>query len=107
MAPKADLYAVRVFGCEGSTNVVVDAIDWAIAHDMDVINMSLGSDYGSADDADAVEVDNAARAGVVVISSAGNAGPAPYITERRRRPTRRCRSLRSTRIRVSPVRRSR
>ena len=80
VAPKADVYAIRVFGCEGSTNVVVDAIDWAIAHDIDVINMSLGSDYGGPDDADAVEVDNAARAGVVVIASAGNAGPAPYIT---------------------------
>ena len=80
VAPKADVYAVRVFGCTGSTNVVVDAIDWAIANDVDVINMSLGSDYGSADDADAVEVDNAARAGIVVVSSAGNAGPVPYIT---------------------------
>ena len=27
VAPKADLYAVRVFGCEGSTNVVTEAIE--------------------------------------------------------------------------------
>ena len=80
VAPKADLYSVRVFGCEGTTSVVVDAIEWAIEHDMDVINMSLGSVYGSADDADAVEVDNAARAGIVVITSSGNSGPVPYIT---------------------------
>ena len=46
VAPKADLYAVRVFGCEGSTNVVIEAIEWAIDNDMDVINMSLGSDFG-------------------------------------------------------------
>ena len=45
MAPKADLYAVRVFGCAGSTDVVVDAIEWAVDNDMDVINMSLGSPY--------------------------------------------------------------
>ena len=42
VAPKADLYAVRVFGCEGSTDVVIDAIEWAVDNDMDVINMSLG-----------------------------------------------------------------
>jgi len=80
VAPKADLYAVRVFGCEGSTNVVVDAIDWAIAHDMDVINMSLGSDYGPADTADAVAAANAAKAGITVVASSGNAGQIPYIT---------------------------
>src|SRR5438046_6156845 len=30
VAPKADLYAVRVFGCEGPTDVTVDAIEWAV-----------------------------------------------------------------------------
>ena len=34
VAPKADLYAVRVFGCEGSTDVVTEAIDWAVDNDM-------------------------------------------------------------------------
>src|SRR5881396_1532784 len=80
VAPKADLYALRVFGCEGSTDVVVDAIDWAVDHDMDVINMSLGSPFGSADDPDAVASTNAAKAGVIVVASAGNSGPNPYIT---------------------------
>ena len=80
VAPKADLYAIRVFGCVGSTNVVVDAIDWAVDHDMDVINMSLGSPFGSADDPDAVASTNAAKAGVIVVASAGNSGPNPYIT---------------------------
>ena len=50
VAPKADLYAVRVFGCEGSTDVIVDAIEWAVDNDMDVINMSLGSPFGTKDD---------------------------------------------------------
>lgn len=80
VAPKADIYSVRVFGCDGSTNVVVEAIEWAVEHDVDVINMSLGSDYGTADDADAVAVDQAAKAGVLVVTSAGNSGPVPYIT---------------------------
>jgi len=38
---------VRVFGCEGPTDVTVDAIEWAVDNDMDVINMSLGSVFGS------------------------------------------------------------
>ncbi|GAA1983404.1 S8 family serine peptidase [Microbacterium pumilum] len=79
VAPQADLYALRVFGCEGSSNVVVPAIDWAVDHGMDVINMSLGSDYGYATDPDAVAASNAIGAGVVVVASAGNAGPSPYI----------------------------
>lgn len=80
VAPKADLYAVRVFGCAGSTDVVVDAIDWAINNDMDVINMSLGSPFGTPDTADALAAQAAAAAGVIVVASAGNAGPAPYIS---------------------------
>src|SRR5213076_3394619 len=79
VAPRADLYSVRVFGCNGSTDVVVDAIDWAVDHDMDVINMSLGSVFGSKDDPSAVASTNAARAGVIVIASAGNSGPGSYI----------------------------
>lgn len=79
VAPKADLYAIRVFGCDGSTDVVVDAIEWAVDNDLDVINLSLGSPFGSKDSADAVAATNAARAGIVVVISAGNEGPNQYI----------------------------
>ena len=80
VAPKADIYGLRVFGCEGSTDVVVDAIEWAVDHDMDVINMSLGSSFGTADDPSAVASTNAAKAGVIVVASSGNSGPNQYIT---------------------------
>ena len=58
MAPEASLYALKVFGCTGSTNEVIPALDWALDPDgdgdfsdhLDIINMSLGSDYGVADD---------------------------------------------------------
>jgi subtilisin family serine protease len=79
VAPRADLYALRVFGCDGSTDVVVDAIEWAVDHDMDVINMSLGAPFGSKDDPSAVASTNAARAGVIVVAAAGNEGPNQYI----------------------------
>jgi subtilisin family serine protease len=79
VAPKAELFAVRVFGCAGSTNVVTEAIDWAVHHGMDVISMSLGSDFGAADTSDALAAANATQAGIIVAAASGNAGPAPYI----------------------------
>ncbi|HXG77643.1 MAG TPA: S8 family serine peptidase [Gaiellaceae bacterium] len=80
VAPRADIYAYRVFGCAGSTNVTVDAIDMAFDDGMDVINMSLGSPFGEADDASAVASTNAAKAGMIVVASAGNNGANQYIT---------------------------
>ncbi len=80
VAPKADIYGIRVFGCDGSTDVTVDAIEWAVDQGMDVINMSLGSAFGSKDDPSAVASTNAAKAGVIVVTSAGNSGPSQYIT---------------------------
>ena len=80
VAPQVDLYALRVFGCEGSTEVTTEAIDWAVAQDMDVINLSLGSTFGRSTDPDAVAASNAVGAGVVVVASAGNSGQNPYLT---------------------------
>lgn len=86
VAPMADLYAVRVFGCNGSTDVVAEAIDWAVANHVDVISMSLGSNFGvvastsSGNLAEGTAVANAAAAGILVIAASGNAGPIPYIT---------------------------
>ena len=83
VAPKADIYAVRVFGCSGSTDVVVDAIDWVTndgptgGHNgvkIHVINMSLGSSFGDAESADALASTNAESAGIIVVASAGNSG---------------------------------
>ena len=84
VAPQADLYSVRVFGCTGSTNVVAEAIDWAVANGMNVISMSLGSNYGvsgvGGDTAEQAAVANATAAGIIVVAASGNAGPTPYIT---------------------------
>ena len=87
-APKADLYALRVFGCGGGTNLTVQAIDWAIdpngdddfSDHLDVINMSLGSPFGSGFSASAIAADNAALAGVIVVTSAGNSGDTYFIS---------------------------
>lgn len=88
VAPGAQLYALRVFGCSGGTYLVTQAIDWAMdpnrdgdfSDHLDVVNMSLGSSFGSPDNPDAVAAGNAAFAGVQVVISAGNAGPQSYVT---------------------------
>ncbi|MEM4204402.1 MAG: S8 family serine peptidase, partial [Candidatus Methanomethylicaceae archaeon] len=88
VAPKAQLYALRVFGCSGSTALTPLAIEWAVDPDgdgdfsdhLDVINMSLGSSFGTEYDASAVASNNAALAGVIVVASAGNSGDVYYIT---------------------------
>lgn len=88
VAPHAELYALRVFGCTGSTAVTALALEWATDPDgdgdpadhLDVVNLSLGSPYGSPDDPTATAADNAAAAGVILVASAGNSGEVYYIT---------------------------
>jgi subtilisin family serine protease len=82
VAPRANLYGVRVFGCLGSTtnDIVVEAIEWSLDNGMNVINMSLGSPFGLRNEPDSVAATNAAKAGIVVVTSAGNNGPSQYIT---------------------------
>jgi minor extracellular serine protease Vpr len=82
VAPKAKLYAYKVFGCEGSVenSIVIDALNQAAVDDVDVINMSLGSPYGSPDDPETQAVDTLVKAGISVVASAGNSGTNAYLT---------------------------
>jgi subtilisin family serine protease len=86
VAPEAKLVALKVFGCEGSTDLVVDALNWVGEYNathadaIDVVNMSLGSPFGRADNPDAAATSALVDAGVVVVASAGNSGPSAYIT---------------------------
>lgn len=88
VAPQADLYALRVFGCGGSTSLTVQAIDWAVdpngdddfSDRLDVINLSLGSAFGTPTSTTAAASENAALAGVIVVASAGNSGDTFFIT---------------------------
>lgn len=82
MAPGSELYGLRVFGCAGGTFLVGQAIEWSMdpnddgdmSDRLDVLNLSLGSDIGVADDPEAVMLDNATLLGMVVVAAAGNAG---------------------------------
>jgi subtilisin family serine protease len=80
IAPQAKLYALKVFGCEGPTDLVQDAIERAVRAGVDVINMSLGVDFGNPNSIDALAVNSASEAGIVVVMSSGNAGQSAYIT---------------------------
>ncbi|MCG7430982.1 S8 family serine peptidase [Kocuria indica] len=87
-APEAQLIGLRVFGCEGSTNLVLDALDRSLDPNMDgdfsdkadIINMSLGSDFGPADDPQNDLIDALSRQGILSVIAAGNAGDAHEIS---------------------------
>ncbi|MBB3169540.1 S8 family serine peptidase [Simiduia aestuariiviva] len=89
VAKDAEIWALKVFGdVAGSTALTVDAIEYALDPNgdgsvddrADVINMSLGSDFGHPDDPSSVAADNAANMGVVVVVAAGNSGNGvPYV----------------------------
>lgn len=82
VAPGALLYALKVFGCTGSTALITDALEWAadpnqdhdLSDHLDVINLSLGGDFGTFDpeDTDIAAVNRLAGLGCVVVCSAGN-----------------------------------
>ena len=81
-APKALLYALKVFGCAGSTELTGQALDVALdpngdgsfSDRLDVVNLSLGADYGAPDDPDSLFVRKLARSDVLTVFSAGNGG---------------------------------
>lgn len=74
VAYSADLYAVKVLDSSGSGTYsgIIQGIEWAVANNMDVINMSLGGSSGST--ALKQACDNAYNSGVLVVAAAGNSG---------------------------------
>jgi subtilisin family serine protease len=89
VAPGAKLYALKIFGKDGSTDAVVDALDWAtdpnndgnFSDHLDVVNLSLGSGWGfdDATDTELEAVNSLAQLGCVMSISAGNDGNTHYI----------------------------
>jgi subtilisin family serine protease len=90
VAPEAQLYALKVFGCTSDkTALLTLAIERALdpnrdgdpSDHLDVLNLSTGSPFGSNDDPDAVAANNAVRAGMVVVAAAGNTGNTFYAAD--------------------------
>jgi len=93
MAPLAEIYAIKVFPKSGAgvpSSVIMQGIDHAIQKrklydatggadglPIDVISMSLGGGTGyDGNDPEDRLVDEATKAGIVVVAAAGNDGPA-------------------------------
>lgn len=76
VAPGVTFNAYRVFGCEGSVtdDIVVAAMERALADGVDVVNMSLGSPYQWSQYPEAIAASRLVGQGVVVVASAGNEG---------------------------------
>jgi len=76
VGPEIDLYAVKVLDRRGSGYLsdVIEGLDWAVAHGMQVVNMSLGTSSDVQSLHDAVARVNAA--GIVQVAAAGNSGGA-------------------------------
>ncbi|MGE4131182.1 MAG: S8 family serine peptidase [Bdellovibrionales bacterium] len=89
VAPDAKLYAVKVFGKDGSTSdaVVIAGFEFAadpdgdlnISDRLEVINLSLGGGFGQPQILYTEATRNLTRGGTVVVASAGNSGPTDYI----------------------------
>lgn len=90
VAPEASLYALKVFGKEGSTSdiAVIAALEYAAdptekvdpSTRLDVVNLSLGGGFGKPKILYTEAIKNLTKAGTVVVASAGNSGDNPYIT---------------------------
>jgi minor extracellular serine protease Vpr len=76
VAPEVTFGAYKVFGCAGSTtaDIMIAAMEMALADGMHVLNMSIGSAYSWPQYPTAVAASNLVDAGMVVVASIGNSG---------------------------------
>ena len=74
VGPAIDLYAIKVLDRNGSGYLsdVIEGIQWAVANNMQVVNMSLGTASNIQSFHDAVIA--AKNAGIVTVAAAGNGG---------------------------------
>jgi MYXO-CTERM domain-containing protein len=88
VAPGASLYALRVFGCVGSTSMLGPALDRAadpdqdgsMADRLDVVNLSLGTSYALGSPLTGEMIHDLTSAGTLVVAAAGNDGQAFFTT---------------------------
>jgi subtilisin family serine protease len=82
MAPDAQLYPLKIFGCSGSSDLLIPALNRALdpnddgnfSDHLDVVDIALTSDYATPDDPDNAEVNAVADAGVLPVVAIGNGG---------------------------------
>lgn len=74
VAPKVDLYGVKVLDANGSGTFddVIAGMQWAVDNKMEIVSMSLGASQGNQSLTDMVAA--MTKAGVILIAAAGNSG---------------------------------
>jgi hypothetical protein len=90
MAPGAQLFAVKVCSavatsCSGLA--ILQGLDYSLdpnqdgdlSDAVDVVNMSLGANFGQRENPSSAATSTVSRFGTVVVASAGNGGDVPYI----------------------------
>jgi len=75
VAPQAKIYALKVLNRQGQGYLsdVIEALDWAVANHLQVVNLSLGTTSDVTSFREAVE--RVSQAGIVQVAAAGNSGP--------------------------------
>jgi len=87
VAPGARIVALKIFGAGQTTDLLVGALEWVVEANMgaadrpriDVVNLSLGIDYGAQVLASEGLIRRAAASGTVVVAAAGNAADLPFV----------------------------
>lgn len=82
VAPKAKLYALKIFGCDGGTEMLSAAVERAsdpnqdgnFDDHLDVVNASLGTAYSLSSLFNDTALANLAKAGTLFVAAAGNEG---------------------------------
>jgi minor extracellular serine protease Vpr len=76
VAPGVTFGAYKVFGCVGSTfaDIMIAAMEMALADNMDILNMSIGAAFQWPQYPTAKASDQLVNKGMVVVASIGNSG---------------------------------
>jgi len=88
VAPRAKLYALKVFGCQGPTTMLAAALERAADPDedgsfddrLDIVNGSLGGPYGLYSATEAGIVAELTGLGTLIVAAAGNEGGSFFVT---------------------------
>ncbi|MCA9595389.1 MAG: S8 family serine peptidase [Myxococcales bacterium] len=86
VAPRAKLYALKIFGCSGGTNALASALERAVdpnqdgnmSDRLDVLNASLGTSYALGAGVSEELITNLTKAGSMLVAAAGNEGSTFY-----------------------------
>ena len=82
MAPGASLYALKVFGCSGSSDDVIPALDRTLdpngdgdfSDHLDIVDLSVAGAMPATQDPETAVLDEIAQHGVLPVVAAGNGG---------------------------------